>query len=248
MGLNNLFGPILGLGEAPRQLWDILKSKSKAALSGFKAAVQATSPQKLIQLHAADSIAKPGETTAPRTKDRSEIKVLYSAEEIQKRIQELAQQISRDYKDVDDLVVVGVLKGAFIFTADLVRAMGLPAQIEFIKLSSYNNDKTESSGKVKADLSLPKLKGRNVLVVEDIVDSGRTAKFLLDLFNNDLSVKSVKIAALFDKPCRRAEGLKHIKPDYCGFTIDDHFIVGYGLDHSQNFRELPYVGRVEVSS
>jgi hypoxanthine phosphoribosyltransferase len=249
MGLSSLFGPILGLGGAPRQLWDILKSKSKAALSGVKAAVQATSPQKLIQLHAADSIAKPGETTAPRTKDRSEIKVLYSAEQIQKRIQELAQQISRDYKDVDDLVVVGVLKGAFIFTADLVRAMGLPAQIEFIKLSSYNNDKTESSGKVKAvDLSLPKLTGRNVLVVEDIVDSGRTAKFLLDLFNNDLSVKSVKIAALFDKPCRRAEGLKHIKPDYCGFTIDDHFIVGYGLDHSQNFRELPYVGRVEVSS
>ena len=180
-------------------------------------------------------------------KDRSAIKVLYSAESVQQRIQELAQQISRDYKDVEDLVVVGVLKGAFIFTADLVRAMGLPVQIEFIKLSSYNNDETESSGKVKAvDLSLPELKGRNVLVVEDIVDSGRTAKFLLDFFNEHLFAKSVKIAALFDKPCRRAEELEYIKPDYCCFTIDDYFILGYGLDYSQHFRELPYVGYVEA--
>lgn len=180
-------------------------------------------------------------------KDRTEIKVLYSAEQIQERIQELAQEISADYQGVNDLVVVGVLKGAFMFTADLVRAMSIPSQIEFIKLSSYNNDETESSGKVKAvDLSLPELKGRDVLVVEDIVDSGRTAKFLLDFFVNQLSAKSVKIAALFDKPCRRMEELKYIKPDYTCFTIDDHFILGFGLDYSQRFREIPYVGYVEI--
>lgn len=179
-------------------------------------------------------------------KDRTEIKVLYSEDQIQQRIKELAGEISSDYRDVEDLVVVGVLKGAFMFTADLVRAMTVPSQIEFIKLSSYNNE-TESTGKVKAvDLSLPELKGRDVLVVEDIVDSGRTAKFLLDFFSNQLSAKSVKIAALFDKPCRRIEDLKYIKPDYTCFTIEDYFILGFGLDYSQRFREIPYVGYVEA--
>ena len=180
-------------------------------------------------------------------KDRTSIKTLYSAEEIQERIKDLALEIVKDYRNTNDLVVVGVLKGAFMFTADLVRAMQLPVQIEFIKLSSYNNDETESSGKVKAvDLSLPELSGRDVLVVEDIIDSGRTAKFLLDFFQEHLSAKSVKIAALFDKPCRRVEELKYIKPDYCCFSIEDHFILGYGLDYSQHFRELPYVGYVET--
>ena len=180
------------------------------------------------------------------TLKKEEIKVLYSEETLEKRISELALEISKDYKDLDSLTVVGVLKGSFIFTADLVRKISVPCQLEFIRLSSYE-DSTESSGAIKAvDLSLPSLKDKDILVVEDIVDSGRTAKFLKDYFEQQVEVKSCKIAALFDKPSRRIDDFKAISADYTGFVIDDHFIVGYGLDYAQNFRELPYVGFIET--
>ena len=181
------------------------------------------------------------------TLKKEEIKVLYSEETLASRVKELAGEISEYYKDLDNLIVVGVLKGSFIFTADLVRDLKVPCQLEFIKLSSYE-DGTESSGKIKAvDLSLPALHGKDVLVVEDIVDSGRTAKFLKDYFEQQVEVKSCKIAALFDKPCRRLEEFKIVHADFTGFEIEDHFIVGYGLDFAQKFRELPYVGVIEIS-
>ena len=174
----------------------------------------------------------------------SQIKVLYSAEEIDQRVNEIAEQIHNDYKELDNLVVVGVLKGAFIFTSDLIRKMNTSCQVEFIRLSSY--DGTTGSDEVKAyDLTLPSMKDKNILIVEDIVDSGRTAKFLLDFFKNQAGVKTVKLASLFDKPCRRLDELKDIKPDYCCFKVDDKFILGYGLDFDQKYRELPYIGYVD---
>jgi hypoxanthine phosphoribosyltransferase len=177
---------------------------------------------------------------------KSEIKVLFSAAEIQSRIENLAKTINQDYQNLDNIVVVGVLKGSFMFTADLVRYLKPELQLEFIKLSSYD-DGTESSGKVKAiDLSLPDMSGKNVLLVEDIVDSGRTAKFLLDFFKTQEEVASVKLVSLFNKECRRSPEFKDLKPDYCCFDIDDHFIVGYGLDYAQKYRELPYVGFIEA--
>ncbi len=173
------------------------------------------------------------------------VKVLFSAEQIQDRVSALAKQISSDYKYSSNLVIIGVLKGAFIFTSDLVRHLTVPCQIEFIRLSSYHEG-TTSSGKVKAyDLTLPPLDGKDVLIVEDIVDSGRTAKFLLDFLRAQSSAKTIRLASLVDKPCRRALELEYIKPDYCCFTIDDKFILGYGLDYEQNFRELPYIGFVD---
>jgi hypoxanthine phosphoribosyltransferase len=173
------------------------------------------------------------------------IEVLFDAERISDRIKEVANQIDKDYKNIDDLVIIGILKGAFIFTSDLVRNLSTPCEIEFIRLSSYLDD-TTSSGVVKSfDLTLPNLDNRHVLIVEDIVDSGRTAKFILDYFNVQFKVKSLKLASLFDKPSRRLEELQHIKPDYCCFTIEDKFILGYGLDFQQKFRQLPFVGFFE---
>lgn len=176
--------------------------------------------------------------------NKENIKVLYSEEQIAERISEISKQITQDYKNTTTLVIVGVLKGAFLFTADLVRKLDLPCQIEFIRLSSY--DGTQSSGNFKTyDLTLPDLPGKDVLIVEDIVDSGRTAKFLLDFFSHQTHVNSVKIISLFDKPSKRDPELSNIKPDYCCFTIDDKFILGYGLDYDQKFRELPYIGYID---
>lgn len=173
------------------------------------------------------------------------VKVLFSEKQIQERVTELAEQISRDYRDSKNLVLIGVLKGAFIFASDLMRKLSVPCQIEFIRLSSYHEG-TSSSGKIKAyDLTLPPLDGKDIVIVEDIVDSGRTAKFLLDFLNAQAQANSVKLASLIDKPCRRTDELAYIKPDYCCFTIDDKFILGYGLDYNQNFRELPYIGYID---
>ena len=174
----------------------------------------------------------------------SQIKVLHSADEIAERVSEVAKQIHDDYKNLDNLVLVGVLKGAFVFASDLIRKIDLSCQIEFIRLSSYEG--TTGSDEFKLyDLTLPSLKGKNILIVEDIVDSGRTAKFLLDFFKNQAGVETVKLVSLFDKPCRRLDELKEIKPDYCCFKVDDKFILGYGLDFDQKYRELPYIGYVE---
>ena len=178
------------------------------------------------------------------TINKSKIKTLFSEEQIAAKVTELAGEISRDYASEDNLVVVGVLKGAFIFTADLVRKLSIPCEIEFIRLSSYHKG-TESSGDVKAyDLTLPDLNEKNVIIVEDIIDSGRTAKFLQNFFTYQSKAKTVKIATLFNKPCKRIDELKDLKPDYACFEIDDKFILGYGLDYEQNFRELPYVGYI----
>ncbi len=176
---------------------------------------------------------------------KEKIQVLYSEAQIQARVKEIAAQINNDYKDCECLVVIGVLKGAFVFVADLLRELTINTQVEFIRLSSYD-ESTQSSGTVRLyDLSLPILENKDVLLIDDIVDSGRTAKFLLDFIRNQSRVRSVKLATLFDKPCRRLEALQEINPDYCCFEVDDKFILGYGLDYDQKFRELPYIGFIE---
>jgi hypoxanthine phosphoribosyltransferase len=161
-------------------------------------------------------------------------KVIITREEIAKRIAELAAEIRKDYKGENPLLI-GVLKGSFIFLSDLVRAMNIPVEVEFIRLSSYGAC-TETSGKIKLVQGLKtSIKGRHVLVVEDIIDRGLTVHYLLDYLSRR-KPSSLKLCALFNKPSRRRV---EVPIDYIGFTIPDAFVVGYGLDYNQQFRYLP---------
>lgn len=172
---------------------------------------------------------------------KEDLKVLFSEDQIQSKIKELTSKINADYKD-EELCVICVLKGSVMFTADLVKELSMPVQMEFIRLSSYGSSMT-SSGKVNAvDISLPDLNEKHVLIVEDIVDTGLTAKFLLDFINNNFRTKSTKFCSLLDKECFRKT---EIKPDYIGFPVDDKFVIGYGLDYDGYYRNLPYIGYVE---
>ena len=172
------------------------------------------------------------------------INEIYSADQIQKRIVELGKTISQDYKDLENPVIIGVMKGAFCFLADLIRNIHInqPLQVEFVRLSSYGSG-TESSGHVQAPwLDLPDIRGRHILVVEDIVDSGRTAKFFLDYLHDQFNPATLRMASFLDKPSRRTVPME---PHYVGFTIDDLFVIGYGLDFDENYRELPYLGELK---
>jgi len=171
------------------------------------------------------------------------IREIYSAKQIQDRIKELGAEISKEYKTLERPVVIGVMKGAFCFLADLVRNIQCndPLQIEFVRLASYGSA-TESSGTVQTPyLDLPNIIGRNILVVEDIIDSGRTAKFFMDYLRDQFSPKTLKMAVFLDKPSRR---IAKQNADFVGFTIDDLFVVGYGLDFAEQYRELPYLGEL----
>lgn len=162
------------------------------------------------------------------------MEVMLSAEEIDKRIRELAAEISRDYKG-KSLFLIGVLKGAVIFLSDLVRYITVPLEIDFIAVSSYGSD-TTSSGIVRIQKDLEQsLKGKDVLIVEDIVDTGLTLNYL---YKNIQSRQpdSLKVVTLLDKPDRRKVDFN---PDYCGFAIPDRFVIGYGLDYDENYRQLP---------
>jgi hypoxanthine phosphoribosyltransferase len=173
----------------------------------------------------------------------SRIKEVYSAQQIQTRIAEMGKQITSDYKDLDRLVVIGVLKGAIFFLADLVRTIELkdPLQIEYVRLSSYGGGK-ESTGVVHTPyLELPDIRHRHILVVEDIIDSGRTAKFFKEYLQDQFDPASLKLAAFLDKPSRR---VAPIQADYVGYSIEDFFVVGYGLDYAEKYRELPYLGEI----
>jgi hypoxanthine phosphoribosyltransferase len=163
-----------------------------------------------------------------------------SADRIRGRIGVLAGLIRRDYVG-RELTIVGVLNGAFVFTADLVRALERPCEIDFIRVASYGPE-TESSGvvEIRKDVESP-LVDRHVLIVEDVVDTGLTASFL----KRHVAVRrpaSVAMCALLDKPSRRKV---EIEIEYVGFSIDDRFVVGYGLDHQERFRELPYVAYLD---
>ena len=163
-------------------------------------------------------------------------------EEIQKRVSELGAQITRDYKD-GALVLICVLKGSFVFAADLMRAIDLPLRVDFLGVRSYGEG-TESSGVVQItqDLSKP-IAEEDVVIVEDIVDTGLTIAHLMDLLRTR-QPRSVKVCALLHKPVRSRV---QVKIDYLGFTIEDKFVVGYGLDFAERYRNLPFIGVVERS-
>lgn len=164
------------------------------------------------------------------------IDTLISAESIRARVDELGRQITNDYAG-QEIVVVTVLKGSFIFAADLVRAIDVPLSVDFLGLRSYEG--TESSGVVQITSDLTKsVEGKHVLVIEDIVDTGLTMQYLLQNLETRKPA-SVKLASLLHKPARAAV---KIPIDYLGFTIDDVFVIGYGLDFDQLYRNLPYLG------
>ena len=157
--------------------------------------------------------------------------------QLQDAVKDLGRAISRDYKG-KNLLLVGVLKGCFVFMSDLIRAITIPCAVDFVSVSSYGSG-TESSGAVKIlkDIDLP-LDNYDVLVVEDILDSGSTLNYVKGILNRR-NPSSLKICTMFDKPSRRQV---NIQADYVGYEITDEFIVGYGLDYDERYRNLPYVG------
>ena len=165
-------------------------------------------------------------------------KVLLSEEEIQAKVQELAAKLSEEYADKDP-VFVGVLKGVVLFFSDMVKRITIPCEIDFMCISSYGGTTSTGNVVVKKDLSAD-IKGRHVVILEDIYDTGHS----LDFTYKYLLAKepaSLKICTLLDKPERRKPGIT-LQPEYVGFTIPNEFVVGYGLDYNEHFRNLPYVG------
>jgi len=167
---------------------------------------------------------------------------MLSTEQIAARVRELGAQITEEYRD-KNLVLVVVLKGSFIFASDLCRAIDLPLRIDFLGVRSYGEG-TETSGVVQItqDLSRP-IAGEDVMIVEDIVDTGLTIAHLMDLFRTR-NPRSVKVCSLLHKPARSRVA---VNVDFLGFTIEDKFVVGYGLDFGEKYRNLPYIGLVERS-
>ena len=168
------------------------------------------------------------------------IRVLISEEEVSKKIKVLAEEISKDYEG-KQVHLICVLKGGVFFTCDLTKAITVPVTFDFMSVSSYG-DATESSGRIKIVKDLDdSIENKDVLIVEDIIDSGRTLSHLMELLKNR-KPKSIKLCTLLDKPSRR---VTEVKVDYCGFEIPDEFVVGCGLDYAQRYRNLPYIGVVE---
>lgn len=168
------------------------------------------------------------------------ISVLISEQEVEKRIQELAEQITKDYAG-KEVHLICVLKGSIFFTCELAKRIPLPVTLDFMSVSSYGNE-TVSSGRVKIVKDLDEaIEGKNVIVIEDIIDSGRTLSYLMDLLKVR-KPESLKLCTLLDKPDRR---VTDVSVDYTGFEIPDKFVVGYGLDYAQKYRNLPYIGVIE---
>ena len=169
------------------------------------------------------------------------VRTLIDADTIRKRTLELGAQITAEHQG-REVVVVCVLKGSFVFTSDLVRAIDLPLSVDFLALRSYG-DGTESSGVVQitSDLSKP-IEGKDVIVVEDIVDTGLTMKYLLENLETRRP-RSVRLASLLHKPARTRVP---VKIDYLGFTIEDVFVIGYGLDYAERYRNLPFIGVLDL--
>lgn len=170
------------------------------------------------------------------------VEVMLSEEEVDRRIQEIGEQISKDYAG-KQVHLVCVLKGGSFFLCELAKRITVPVSLDFMSVSSYGSD-TKSSGVVKIikDLDEP-LEGKNVIIVEDIIDSGRTLAYLIEVLKQR-NPKNIELCTLLDKPERRVK--KQVQVKYTCFTIPDEFVVGYGLDYDQKYRNLPYIGVVEV--
>lgn len=173
------------------------------------------------------------------TMDKDISHVLLTEHEIQARVRELGAQLAEDYRDKNPTMIC-ILKGASIFYTDLIRAMPVPCAMDFMAVSSYGN-RTKSSGEVeiRKDLSTS-IEGRHVVIVEDIVDSGFTLSYLSRMLRTR-GAKSIRLCTLLDKPSRRAPGIT-LKADYAGFEVGNEFVVGYGLDYAEMYRNLPYIG------
>lgn len=167
-------------------------------------------------------------------------KIILSEEEIKSKVTELAKRISQDYKG-EELLVVGILKGSVIFMSDLVKELEVPVQMDFMQVSSYGLD-SESSGDVKTLMDISaNPRNRHILIVEDIIDTGRTLKTLIDSFANR-GAASVKTVAFLDKLDRREID---VDVDYIGYEVPDEFLVGYGLDFAEKYRNFPYIGALK---
>ena len=163
--------------------------------------------------------------------------VLFSEEQLKQRVREIAAEIERDYAG-KEIMLISVLRDSFVFMADLCRAIDLPCTIDFMSVSSYGKG-TTSSGQVQITKDLSEdISGRHVIVIEDILDSGNTLSYLLKLLENRHPA-SIRLCTLLDKPDRRT---KPVQVHYSGFTIPDAFVVGYGLDYAEKYRNLPYIG------
>ena len=182
------------------------------------------------------------ETEDKVTADR--IRVLLTEEEVDRRINEMAAEISEEYEG-RQIHLICILKGGVFFTCELAKRLTVPVSLDFMSVSSYGAG-TESSGVVRIlkDLDEP-LAGKDVLIVEDIIDSGRTLAYLIEVLKQR-GPKSIRLCTLLDKPERRVK--KQVKVDYTCFTIPDEFVVGYGLDYDQKYRNLPYIGVVELDN
>ncbi len=165
-------------------------------------------------------------------------KILLTQEQIRQRIRELGEVLTAEYADKDP-VIVGVLKGVVVFYADMVRQINVPCQMDFMWISSYEGTESTGSMIVRRDVSAD-LKGRHVLILEDIFDTGNSLSFVHDHLL-EKQPASLKICTLLDKPARRREGVT-LQADYVGFTIPNEFVVGYGLDFAEHYRNLPYIG------
>jgi hypoxanthine phosphoribosyltransferase len=166
--------------------------------------------------------------------------VLLSADAINQRVIEIAHQINQDYADKQDIVLVGTLKGSFIFIADLCRHLNFAHEIDFLSVSSYGDKSQGGDVRILKDITCG-VRNKHVIIIEDIIDTGSTLIYVKELFLMR-HVASLKLCSLLSKPSRRKV---KIEADYTGFEIDDHFVVGYGLDYAQQYRYLPYVGIVE---
>ena len=170
-----------------------------------------------------------------------EIKTLIDEQKLQSRISEIAKQIEEEYKG-KEITLICILKGSIFFTVDLAKKINGDVRLEFIRVSSYGEG-TESSGEIKMKLDLKdSIQGKDVIVIEDIIDTGRTLSYLLEYLKMK-DPNSVKLCALLDKPDRR---VVDVKVDYTGFQIPDKFVIGYGLDYDEKYRNLPYVGYIEA--
>ena len=168
------------------------------------------------------------------------IKVLISKEQIENRVKELAKQIRKDYKE-KSITAICLLKGSLFFTADLTREIGGKIYLEFMQLSSYEGENTTGTIKLKKDIDFSEIKGKDVLIIEDIVDTGITLNYTLEHIKK-AGANSVKVCTLLNKPSRRK--IK-VPIDYVGFEIENQFVLGYGMDYDQLYRNLPYIGHIE---
>ena len=168
-----------------------------------------------------------------------EIKVLINEARLDGRLEELAKQIEKDY-DGKEILFLGVLKGSAVFMVELAKKIKNNVEFEFIEISSYEG--TESTNKIKINKDITgKIEGKDVIIIEDIIDTGRTLSYLVEYLKKQ-KIKSLKIATLLSKPSRR---VIELDVDYIGFKIDDVFVIGYGLDYNQKYRNLPYIGYIE---